>query len=348
MESTALALTGRDALILVGQMANEYANGNVFEDFNARKSPNTLIAYRGDLATFAAYVSEATGGAARLDAGELQSSPDAWVGVSWGLVDGFQRWLLRNGASIGTVNRKLAAVKVYVSLAAEAGALDGQVAARVANRVKGYTGKAARNVDTDRTETGTPTRQGAKKATHVSLTADQVKRLKTQPDTPQGRRDALLMCLLLDHGLRVGEVALLTVDCFNLVEGTFSFYRPKVDKVQTHRMEPDTRRALAAYLESDASIPGALLFRRSRKGGKLTDAGVTERNLSGRVRTLGQRIGIENLSAHDCRHSWATQAVAGGTDAFALRDAGGWSSLAMPSRYVEAAKIANEKVTLKR
>jgi integrase len=113
-------------------------------------------------------------------------------------------------------------------------------------------------------------------------------------------------------------------------------------------MTADTLRALAAYLESDASIPGALLFRRSRKGGKLTDAGVTERNLSGRVRTLGQRIGIENLSAHDCRHSWATRAVAGGTDAFALRDAGGWSSLAMPSRYVEAARIANEKVTLKR
>lgn len=349
MESTALALTGRDALILVGQMADEYANGNVFEDFNARKSPNTLIAYRGDLATFAAYVSAATGGAAHLDADELQSTPGAWAGVSWGLVDGFQRWMLKNGASIGTVNRKLAAVKKYLALAAESGAIDGQVAARVANRVKGYTGKAARNVDTDRTEAGTPTRQGAKKAAHVSLTADQVKKLKAQPlDTPQGRRDALLMCVLLDHGLRVGEVALLTVDCFNLPDGTFTFYRPKVDKVQTHRMEPDMLRVATAYLANDASIPGAPLFRGSRKGGRLTDAGVTERNLSGRVRTLGQRIGIENLSAHDCRHSWATQAVAGGTDAFALRDAGGWSSLAMPSRYVEAAKIANEKVTLKR
>ena len=37
---------------------------------------------------------------------------------------------------------------------------------------------------------------------------------------------------------------------------------------------------------------------------------------------------------------------AGGTDAFALRDAGGWSSLAMPSRYVEAAQIANAGVNL--
>jgi integrase len=75
-------------------------------------------------------------------------------------------------------------------------------------------------------------------------------------------------------------------------------------------------------------------------------SGISERNLSERVRTLGKRIGIPNLSAHDCRHNWATRAVKGKTDAFALRDAGGWASLAMPSRYVEAAAIANERVTL--
>jgi site-specific recombinase XerD len=46
----------------------------------------------------------------------------------------------------------------------------------------------------------------------VKLERDQVAALKTQPDTPQGRRDALLMCLLLDHGLRVGEVAILVID----------------------------------------------------------------------------------------------------------------------------------------
>jgi len=33
--------------------------------------------------------------------------------------------------------------------------------------------------------------------------------LKQQPDTPQGRRDPLLMCILLEHGLRYGEIAIL-------------------------------------------------------------------------------------------------------------------------------------------
>jgi integrase len=329
-------------------MANEYADGNVFEDFNGRKADNTLRAYRADLDGFAAFLHDASSGEVNVTGAALQTTPEAWTGVTWGLVAAFVQWLLKAGASVATINRKLAAVKAYAKMAADAGAIDGQDAVRIANRVHGYTGKAARNVDKERTAAGTPTRQSTKKAAHVTLTVDQVQALKTHPDTPQGRRDALLMALLLDHGLRVGEVAILTVDAFYSDEsGTFTFYRPKVGKEQRHRLTEDARRALTAYMLHDAPARGALLFRQSAKGGQLkTGAGVSERNLSERVRTIGQRIGIDNLSAHDCRHSWATRAVAAGTEAFALRDAGGWASLAMPSRYVEAAAIANERVKL--
>ena len=57
-------------------------------------------------------------------------------------------------------------------------------------------------------------------------------------------------------------------------------------------------------------------------------------------------IGIEGLSAHDCRHYWATQAARNGTPIDRLQDAGGWSSVAMPMRYIEKAKIANDGVKL--
>lgn len=348
MTTTALTLTGQNALIAIGKMANDYADGNVFEDFNGRKADNTLRAYLGDLGSFASFLQDASGGAVNVTGDALQTSPAAWTGVTWGLVAAFVQWLLKAGASTATINRKLAAVKVYAALAAESGAIDGTDAAKIAKRIHGYTGKAARNVDRERTAAGAPTRQSTKKAVHVSLAKDQVAALKTQPDTPQGRRDALLMALLLDHGLRVGEVALLTVDAFTTDDvGRFTFDRPKVGKTQTHRLSDDTQRAVTAYMQHDAPAAGSLLFRQSVKGGRLTDdAGISERNLSERVRTLGKRIGIPNLSAHDCRTSWATRAVAGKTDAFALRDAGGWSSLAMPSRYVEAAAIANERVNL--
>jgi integrase len=143
----------------------------------------------------------------------------------------------------------------------------------------------------------------------------------------------------------VGEVAGLTVGAFDLKAGELRFYREKVDKVQTHRLSKDALDAARAYLATDAPPIGPLL-RASRKGGKLTEAGLTARRISARVRTLGRAVGVKGLSAHDCRHYWATAAARSGTPIDRLQDAGGWASLAMPLRYVETAKIANEGVKL--
>ena len=73
---------------------------------------------------------------------------------------------------------------------------------------------------------------------------------------------------------------------------------------------------------------------------------MSERAITWRVAYLGEQVGVHGLSAHDCRHYWATTAVRKGTDLFALQEAGGWNSLAMPRRYVEAAEIANEGLYL--
>ena len=83
-----------------------------------------------------------------------------------------------------------------------------------------------------------------------------------------------------------------------------------------------------------------------RIDGPLHDVGMSKRAVTARVRALGAAIGVDGLSAHDCRHYWATQAARSGTPIDRLQDAGGWSSPAMPLRYVEAAKIANEGVRL--
>ncbi len=203
--------------------------------------------------------------------------------------------------------------------------------------VAGYAHKEARRID-ERRETS---RRGSKKSAAVHISQKQAKKLKAQPDTPQGRRDALLMCLLLDHGLRVGEVARLQVADFDLKAGEMRFLRPKVDKVQTHKLSADTLRALHAWFEGgDAPGTGSLL-RGSRKGGALTKAGMSERSITDRVRVLGEQVGLEGLSAHDCRHHWATY-WARKVDVLRLQEAGGWNSLAMPRRYVEESDIAND------
>jgi integrase len=185
------------------------------------------------------------------------------------------------------------------------------------------------------------TRIGHKKAEHISISKDQARQLKNQPDTPQGRRDALLMCLLLDHGLRCGEVKGLLPQSINLDDGMLTFYREKVDKEQTHRLTSDTYKTAKKYLQIDGPV-GQLLMG-SRKGGTL-HGGMSTRAITDRVRVLGEAIGLSDLSAHDCRHYWATTVSRGKTDIKTFQDAGGWSSPAMPLRYAESAEIANEGV----
>lgn len=337
------ALEKVSPLEIAGQVANHHAETAVFADYLSRKSDNTIKTQAAALAVFADFLSHA--GIQGITADCLQHDAECWRGVTWGLVEAFVKWMLAQGFSIATVNNRLSAVKVYAKLATKAGVLSTQDLALI-KTVSGYAGKEAKRVN-ERREIR---RVGEKKADHVSLSPEQAQRLKSHDlETPQGRRDALLMCLLLDHGLRMGEVAGLKISDFDLKSGELRFYRPKVDKVQTHKLTADTLRAAVAYFEHDIKGASPLnpLLLASVKGGSLTDRPMSERAITKRVRYLGRvLVGIQGMSAHDCRHYWATDAARNGTDPFRLQEAGGWSSLTMPRRYVEDAKIANKGVKL--
>lgn len=322
----------------LGQQANAHAARGLFDAYRARRSAATLRRHGADLASFSAYLALALGPAAP-DGETLVTTPEAWAGVTWGLVEGYTRWLVAEGYALATVNARLSAVRIYARLAHQAGALPEAEFQRLRD-VRGYKPREAREVDARR-ET---TRRGAKKADPVRIILAQARALKSQPDTPQGRRDALLMCLLLDHGLRVSEVSDIMEESVDLTVGKLTFYRRKVDRTQTHLLTGDTLRALLAYQRD--ILPNGPLLRASRKDGSLREPGMTTRSITARVRFLGEAVGLAGLSAHDCRHYWATNAARSGTDAFALRDAGGWSSLAMPGRYVERATVANRDVKL--
>jgi integrase len=356
MVSNSLVPREPNRLAAAGQAANQVASQHVFDDYQQRRSENTLRRQHDDLALFAHYLAQIG-----VESGDFQNDPEAWRGVTWGIVGGFVQWMLQQGYATGSINVRLSTVKTYAKLALQAGALDTEQFALI-RTVSGYRHKETMRVNAKREKAGVATRKGHKKAEAVTLTTEQVRALKTHPDTPQGRRDALLMCLLLDHGLRCGEIALLQLEHFDLRTGIMRFYRPKVDKEQTHRLSADTLRAAIDYFGHDAHESGPLL-RGSIKGGELdtvreikrTTRGqkqiyltghMSDRAITKRVEYLGRKLGVVGLSAHDGRHSWATRAARNKTDPFALQEAGGWNSLAMPRRYVEAAKIANESVNL--
>lgn len=356
--SNQIVLTGNPGAILpadymhaAGQAANQAAQAHVFESYRAGKAANTTRRHAGDLAIFADFLA-----AAGLPGGDLQHEPEAWRGMTWGIVEAFKTWMLREGYAIGSLNNRLSTVKVYAKMATKAGAIPAEELAMI-QTVNGFSRKEGKHADENRDQARRTTRRdglrATKKAEAVGITRPQAKALKAQPESPQGRRDAVIMAILLDHGLRCGELALLTVENFDLKAGTFTFYRPKVDIKQTHKMTPATLAAVRVYLETDHPLTTGPLLLGSRKGGhkgegggKLEGVGMAERSITERVKFLGELVGISGLSAHDCRHYWATQASRNKTPLEVLKDAGGWSSLAMPARYIEAAKIANEGVNL--
>lgn len=329
------------SLMQAGQVANRAAADHVFSDYRSRKSENTLIAQDNALALFVEYL---TAAGVVLPCYALAFDPECWQGMTWGIVEGFVKWQLGKGYSVASVNNRLSCIKTYAKLAAKAGTIAPQDLALI-KTVSGYGNKEAKRID-ERREV---TRVGNKKAEHVKISLSDAKTLTESivyGDTPQGRRDLLLMCLMLEHGLRVGEVAGLMVTNFDLKAGELRFYRPKVDLVQTHKLSSKTLLAAIEYFKHDAPAMGRAILG-STKGGKLTSEPMSERAMTKRVNYLAKTlVGLEGVSAHDCRHYWATY-WAKKVDTLpkgllTLQESGGWSSLEMPRHYIENSRIANE------
>ena len=349
----------------LGQAANAAAARVAFADYRRRKSANTLRAHGAALDHFGRFLAHVAGRVevaagdvagvgldgpaldqaaawADLDGAALASDPAAWRGVTWGIVEAWKQSLLQEGYSVATVNNRLSTIRVYAGLASRAGAIPADDLTHI-GAVAGYGATEGRRVDERRPRA----RVGSKKAAAVPLSLDQARRLKTAAaPTGQAARDALIMALLLDHGLRLGELAGLTVEALDLDAGMMTFYRPKVDMTQTHRLTAAALTAARRYLVERPAGAGPGLWVASDRRGRLLPRPMSARALSKRVGLLGLDVGAVGLSPHYCRHYWATTAAAAGTAVFSLRDAGGWSSVAMPARYVEAAAVANEGVIL--
>jgi integrase len=126
--------------------------------------------------------------------------------------------------------------------------------------------------------------------------------------------------------------------------GYVAVYRQKTDTTDRMELTADLVQALAAY--EPHGRPEGILLRGSRKNEKLTDDVMSVRAIGSRVKILGRDIlGIWELSPHDLRHTWATRA-AKGSNPFVLRDAGGWTNMQTPSRYVKRSNIVNEGIQL--
>ena len=195
--------------------------------------------------------------ACNIPAGDFATDPLAWRGVTWGLVEGFIKWQLLEGYAVDSVNVRLSTVKTYAQLALKAGALGVQEYAMITT-IKGYGHKEKPNIDGERKAEGVGTRRTIKarsgygnteKAAPIFLTKEQRDPLTAHDGSQHRKRDTLMLLLMLDHGLRVGEVAGLQVADFNLLAGVLTFYRPKTRRTDTHQLTEATARAARQYFK---------------------------------------------------------------------------------------------------
>lgn len=351
-----------------GQAANRIAGDTIFQRYLSEKSANTIKRHARDLELFAEYMLDI--GIMPDKGADFQTNPNAWEGVTWGIVEGFIRWQLREGYAVASVNARLSTVKVYAQMAVKAEAINRQEGLLIQS-VKGFSRAGGQNADEQRDQTRmneisyaykpegkrrsvVVTRRSTKKHTATVLDKETAVYLK-QPrnKSPQAYRDALLMCLLLDHGLRASELALLIADNIDLRYSELSFYRPKVKgtvhEFTTHRMTEDLYKIVDHYLRSlypPALQPrGPLLLtttrlRKDGEGGLLLDRGLNRVRISERVAWLGKQAGLsEKLSAHDCRHYCATQMARLGYGVDELMAWFGWTSAQTAMRYITAVDV---------
>lgn len=327
---------------------NKAAMNNRFKDMHNRLSTNSQKAYLRAIQNFTTFLETHT----TLTVGNLWSDIHAWKAVRWGMVEGLKHWMLKKGFSISSINLTLAAVRAHAKEAALAGFLSHTEYVMIKS-IEGYGYSDGKRLDTNRAKAGISTRIGKKPPAHtVNINEKDAQGLKLHFDTPQGRRDTLLMCLLLDHGLRRGEISpLLAENCWieqenGVTVGYFRFFREKVNKWQTHRMSQDTLIAYLRYVRNGDCPHDGCLLRSSNKDGTLGKTGMSCGAIYERVKELGRQQNLKGLSPHICRHYYTTIALRYRSNPADVQQAGGWSSPAMVTRYREENGIANDGIFL--
>jgi integrase len=158
-------------------------------------------------------------------------------------------------------------------------------------------------------------------------------------------RDAAIICLLLDTGMRRAELGRITLDELDLRRKNVRVFG-KGAKVRDCAFGANTARALDRYLRKararhrDADATTALWLGHA---GPMTDNGIYQAVLE-----RAKKAGLEGIHPHQFRHTWAHKLSAEGMPESQLMHLAGWSSTQMAQRYGASAVGERARATYKR
>ncbi len=150
-------------------------------------------------------------------------------------------------------------------------------------------------------------------------------------------RDRAMFMLMLRCGLRVQEVAELTVDAIEYGRRQIFVFHGKGAKDRVVYMSEDARSALSAYLAKRSSkARGLFLVQKGPMRGKP----ISVRGIQKRIEYYARESGL-NVSCHRLRHTMATQLLNADADLATIQDLLGHGQITTTQRYC---RVANLKV----
>lgn len=229
----------------------------------------------------------------------------------------YKQQLQAEGKSVYTVNSLITILKLFYGFCER----------------KGYCDNIAAGIKSSKRHT---------EYSKLPLTAEQAFRLLESIDagTEIGRRDRLMISLMLFNGLRTCEVERIDIGDFSMREGEpiLSIQRKgRTDKNEIVVLHPDTVGWLEEYIadrDFDSHTP---LFVSHKRG---CDNRLVRQTIGRIVKQRLVRIGISHpkISAHSLRHTFGALMVEQGVDIETIKDMMGHSDTKTTRIYIEMAQ----------
>lgn len=152
------------------------------------------------------------------------------------------------------------------------------------------------------------------------------------------RRDRAMFMVMLRCGLRVEEVAQLTLAALDLPRSQVFIYEGKGAKDRVVYLSNDAYRALVQYLRIRPSSRAKKLFLVEK--GRFKGKPLSVRGIQKRMEAYARKAGVK-VSCHQLRHTMATQLLNADADLVTIQDLLGHTRIKTTQRYC---RVSNLKV----
>jgi site-specific recombinase XerD len=152
------------------------------------------------------------------------------------------------------------------------------------------------------------------------------------------KRDRAMFMLMLRCGMRVEEVAKLTLPALDLPRSQLFVYQGKGNKGRVVYVSNDAKQALTDYLQCRAASRTSALFLVDK--GRCKGGPISVRGIQKRMELYAQRSGLE-VSCHQLRHTMATQLLNADAALVRIQDLLGHARVRTTQRYC---RVSNLKV----